>query len=111
MNARARADGRLHSCTRPRCPAPVSSILNPPFLPPTVFANGRLDVSTHPFTGGAGPTDVRITTRFSDNWADGFGATVHECGHALYEQVPRSRLPYCWLDRSHSDLISRWRPA
>mmetsp|Transcript_30226 Transcript_30226/g.82674 ORF Transcript_30226/g.82674 Transcript_30226/m.82674 type:complete len:380 (+) Transcript_30226:2-1141(+) len=50
------------------------------------FDNGRLDVSTHPFTGGAGPTDVRITTRFSENWIEGFGATVHECGHALYEQ-------------------------
>lgn len=51
------------------------------------FENGRMDVSTHPFTGGAGPTDVRITTRFSDNWAEGFGATVHETGHALYEQA------------------------
>ena len=44
------------------------------------FENGRLDVSTHPFTGGAGPTDVRITTRFSDNWVEGFGATIHETG-------------------------------
>mmetsp|Transcript_13911 Transcript_13911/g.23064 ORF Transcript_13911/g.23064 Transcript_13911/m.23064 type:complete len:554 (+) Transcript_13911:121-1782(+) len=50
------------------------------------FANGRLDVSTHPFTGGAGPQDVRITTRYSANWAEGFGATIHETGHALYEQ-------------------------
>jgi len=50
------------------------------------FDNGRLDVSTHPFTGGAGPQDVRMTTRFSGNWAEGFGATIHETGHALYEQ-------------------------
>mmetsp|Transcript_67069 Transcript_67069/g.111515 ORF Transcript_67069/g.111515 Transcript_67069/m.111515 type:complete len:544 (+) Transcript_67069:68-1699(+) len=50
------------------------------------FENGRLDVSTHPFTGGAGPQDVRMTTRYSENWAEGFGATVHETGHALYEQ-------------------------
>merc|ERR1740130_2215342 len=50
------------------------------------FDNGRLDVSTHPFTGGAGPQDVRMTTRFSANWAEGFGATIHETGHALYEQ-------------------------
>ena len=48
--------------------------------------NGRLDVSTHPFTGGAGPEDVRITTRYSNNWIEGLGATVHETGHALYEQ-------------------------
>ncbi len=26
--------------------------------------HGRLDVSVHPFTGGAHPTDVRMTTRF-----------------------------------------------
>jgi len=50
------------------------------------FENGRLDVSTHPFTGGAGPQDVRMTTRYSSNWAEGFGATIHETGHALYEQ-------------------------
>lgn len=51
------------------------------------FENGRLDVSTHPFTGGAGPRDVRMTTRYSDNWEEGFGATIHETGHALYEQA------------------------
>jgi len=28
-----------------------------------------------------------MTTRFSSNWAEGFGATIHETGHALYEQV------------------------
>ena len=51
------------------------------------FTKGRFDVSTHPFTGGACPTDVRITTRYSDgNWLEGFAGTVHEVGHALYEQ-------------------------
>lgn len=50
------------------------------------FSRGRLDVSTHPFTGGAGPNDVRITTRFSDDWMECFGAVIHETGHALYEQ-------------------------
>ena len=39
------------------------------------FDNGRLDVSTHPFTGGAGPSDVRMTTRFSANWAEGTHAS------------------------------------
>ena len=38
---------------------------------------GRIDVSTHPFTGGAGPTDVRMTSRFSDNWAEGFLSLIH----------------------------------
>jgi len=51
------------------------------------MSSGRLDVSTHPFTGGPHPTDVRITTRYStDNWKDGVTGTVHEVGHALYEQ-------------------------
>jgi Carboxypeptidase Taq (M32) metallopeptidase len=54
----------------------------------TLTNRGRLDVSTHPFTGGPHPTDVRITTRYSsDNWLEGMAGTVHEVGHALYEQV------------------------
>jgi carboxypeptidase Taq len=31
------------------------------------FSCGRLDLSAHPFTGGAHPTDVRITTRFRED--------------------------------------------
>ncbi len=49
---------------------------------------GRMDVSVHPFTGGSHPTDVRITTRFKeDDLLEGLTGTVHEAGHALYEQV------------------------
>lgn len=48
---------------------------------------GRLDVSVHPFTGGSGPTDVRMTTRFKeDDVTEGLTGAIHECGHALYEQ-------------------------
>lgn len=50
------------------------------------FEKGRLDVSTHPFCGGA-TNDVRITTRYNEN--DFFTAmmgVIHETGHALYEQ-------------------------
>ncbi|CAM9851048.1 unnamed protein product [Ectocarpus sp. 12 AP-2014] len=50
------------------------------------MSKGRLDVSVHPFTGGPGPSDVRITTRYSNNWMEGVAGTVHEVGHALYEQ-------------------------
>lgn len=51
------------------------------------FGKGRLDVAVHPFTGGPGPTDVRITTRYStENPWEGVSGTVHEVGHALYEQ-------------------------
>uniref|UniRef100_A0A7S1TXU1 Carboxypeptidase Taq n=2 Tax=Phaeomonas parva TaxID=124430 RepID=A0A7S1TXU1_9STRA len=51
------------------------------------FEKGRMDVSSHPFTGGPHPTDVRITTRYSTgNWLEGIAGTVHETGHAMYEQ-------------------------
>ena len=48
---------------------------------------GRQDKSVHPFAMGIGAGDVRITTR----WVEGqplallFG-TMHEAGHAMYEQ-------------------------
>jgi carboxypeptidase Taq len=49
---------------------------------------GRIDTSVHPFTGGSHPTDVRITTRYSeDKWMEGISGTVHEVGHGLYEQA------------------------
>jgi carboxypeptidase Taq len=48
---------------------------------------GRIDVSPHPFTTGFHPTDVRITTRYSeDDFYYAAGCTIHETGHALYEQ-------------------------
>ena len=51
------------------------------------FSRGRLDVSTHPFTGGSHRGDVRITTRFhKDRILDALGSTMHEVGHGLYEQ-------------------------
>jgi carboxypeptidase Taq len=48
----------------------------------------RQDCSTHPFTQGIGGGDVRITTRVDPNFfSTAFYASVHEGGHALYEQV------------------------
>lgn len=47
---------------------------------------GRLDVSTHPFCGGANE-DVRITTRYDEaDFAGALMGVLHETGHALYEQ-------------------------
>lgn len=49
--------------------------------------HGRIDVSVHPFTTSFSPADVRITSRFSDGeWYQGLAGSVHECGHAIYEQ-------------------------
>ncbi len=48
---------------------------------------GRQDLTIHPFTATLGPRDVRITTKpvpgapFSALFS-----SIHECGHALYEQ-------------------------
>lgn len=51
------------------------------------FERGRMDRSTHPFCSGSHPDDVRITTRFhKDNFLDALSSTMHEGGHALYEQ-------------------------
>jgi carboxypeptidase Taq len=50
------------------------------------FEGGRLDVSTHPFSGGT-PDDLRITTRYDeDDFATGLMGILHETGHALYER-------------------------
>lgn len=51
------------------------------------FDAGRLDESTHPFTTAFHPTDVRITTRYRErDILYAIGSTIHEAGHALYEQ-------------------------
>lgn len=51
------------------------------------FDRGRLDLSTHPFTGGAGFSDTRMTTRASENnFAECLSSTIHETGHALHSQ-------------------------
>ncbi|HEY8838419.1 MAG TPA: carboxypeptidase M32 [Dehalococcoidia bacterium] len=51
------------------------------------FDAGRQDYSAHPFTTSFSPTDVRVTTRVSeDDLRGGLFGTIHEGGHALYEQ-------------------------
>ncbi len=48
---------------------------------------GRLDVAPHPFTTGFGLGDVRITTRYlKDDGGSALFSTMHEAGHAMYEQ-------------------------
>lgn len=50
------------------------------------FTRGRLDVSLHPFCGGA-TGDVRITTRYDGtDFTRALMGVLHETGHALYEQ-------------------------
>ncbi len=48
---------------------------------------GRMDISAHPFSTTIGPKDSRITTRFNQQcFSEAFFSTIHETGHALYEQ-------------------------
>ena len=57
------------------------------------FDAGRLDESVHPFSGGV-PEDTRLTTRYrDDDLMQSLMGTIHETGHARYEQ----NLPRDWL--------------
>jgi carboxypeptidase Taq len=51
------------------------------------FERGRQDDTTHPFCTTFSVGDVRITTRFDPRFlSQGLLASVHEAGHAIYEQ-------------------------
>ena len=57
------------------------------------FEAGRLDESAHPFSGGV-PEDVRLTTRYRESdFAQSLMGSIHETGHARFEQ----NLPREWL--------------
>ena len=66
------------------------------------FEGGRLDVSTHPFSGGV-PEDVRLTTRYrEDDFQQSLMGTIHETGHGRYEQ----NRPRAWLGQPVSQARS-----
>ncbi|HXF88706.1 MAG TPA: carboxypeptidase M32 [Xanthobacteraceae bacterium] len=51
------------------------------------FARGRLDKTPHPFCTRFAHGDVRITTRVNErDLGDALFSSIHEAGHALYEQ-------------------------
>jgi carboxypeptidase Taq len=51
------------------------------------LSRGRQDKTHHPFCTTFSIGDVRITTRFQENdLGDGLFSTIHEAGHAMYEQ-------------------------
>jgi carboxypeptidase Taq len=55
------------------------------------FERGRQDKTHHPFMTKFSLGDVRITTRFNEHdLGDGLFSTLHEAGHAMYEQGIRS---------------------
>ncbi|WP_096188899.1 carboxypeptidase M32 [Evansella halocellulosilytica] len=51
------------------------------------FEAGRLDTTVHPFAISLNPGDVRVTTKYDENdFRTAVFGTIHEGGHALYEQ-------------------------
>ncbi len=67
------------------------------------FTHGRLDVTEHPFTTTIGPDDTRVTTHFKfGKLAPALFATLHEGGHALYDQGKAPLLKWVYLDSGYS---------
>lgn len=55
------------------------------------FDRGRLDITHHPFCAGIAPHDCRITTRYDEHFMQmALYGTLHEAGHAMYEQGLRT---------------------
>ena len=50
------------------------------------FERGRLDSAVHPFTTTFNLNDVRITSAVHSNDLNAICTTMHEAGHAIYEQ-------------------------
>lgn len=70
------------------------------------FTRGRQDKSPHPFTTRFSSSDVRITTRVNEqDFGDAFFSTVHEAGHAMYEQGVDPRLAASPLDGGTSSGV------
>lgn len=84
---------------------------------------GRLDEAPHPFCTTFSSDDVRITTRFDNSFLpSALFSTMHETGHALYEQGVSPELARSGLDsgislgihesqsRMWENLVGRSRP-
>lgn len=57
------------------------------------FERGRIDKTHHPFMTKFSLGDVRITTRVKENFlGEALFSTIHEAGHAMYEQGIRMDL-------------------
>lgn len=87
------------------------------------FEGGRLDESEHPFMTGLNLGDIRVTTKYlQDDVASAVFSSLHEGGHALYEQnidkklegTPLARGASMGIHESQSrlweNMIGRSRP-
>lgn len=87
------------------------------------FERGRIDLTAHPFATSFTTGDVRITTNIkAADVSDALFSTLHECGHAMYEQgidpayesTPLARGASAGVHESQSrlweNLVGRSRP-
>lgn len=59
------------------------------------FSRGVMGLAAHPFTSTIGCDDIRITTRYTEpSVSSPLFSTIHEGGHALYEQGASNPLTY-----------------
>jgi carboxypeptidase Taq len=83
----------------------------------------RLDVTAHPFASSMATSDIRITTKFEEDYFNpSFFGTMHEFGHGLYERQVSPDLERTPLARGASmmwhesqsrmweNLVGRGRP-
>jgi carboxypeptidase Taq len=77
------------------------------------FTRGRQDLSLHPFSTNMSIDDVRITTNVNEySFFDSFSSTMHEAGHAMYEQgisrgfegLPLAKAPSLGMHESQARL-------
>ncbi|MDR6226691.1 carboxypeptidase M32 [Desmospora profundinema] len=70
------------------------------------FSRGRQDRTLHPFCTKFSVGDVRITTRLKENrLGEALFCTIHESGHAMYEQGIRMELEGTPLARGTSSGV------
>ncbi len=70
------------------------------------FDRGREDESPHPFTTSFSINDVRITTRVNEDFlGDALFGSMHESGHAMYEQGIAPELEGTGLDSGTSSGV------
>jgi carboxypeptidase Taq len=78
------------------------------------FSRGHLGTAVHPFSTNLSLNDVRITTRyFQDHVSPSIFATLHEAGHAAYQQnidpalahTPLARESSAGIDESQSRMF------
>jgi carboxypeptidase Taq len=120
-----RSDAVSDACLHGHFPIDAQKSFMPTILERFGFNNDswRLDPTVHPFASNSSPKDIRITTRYYDDFiSPALFGSMHECGHGLYEngvgqalyRTPLARGASLGLHESQSrmweNLVGRSRP-